>query len=304
MKKNNRGFSLVELMMILGALGGVSLLVMNLSKQTIKSSAKLQFDTDVTLTTNEINGILSDPAKCLATLQTTATPASINNGKYYITSSASAPAQGYGNSGLMITSYTLTGTAPDGVLTILYQNKNILKGSSGAANISKKINLYIEGSPGAITKCRASSTSTTDIWSHGTGNDIFYLGEVGIGTTSPGYKLDVTGDIKSSGVIYTTSLQYTSDKRLKKNIAPIENALEKVSSLRGVRFSWKSNNTKDVGFIAQEVKKQIPEIVKYDVNRDVSTVDYARLVPFLVEAIKTQQEEINKLKNKINEMQR
>jgi len=187
MKKISRssGFSLAELMIVVALLGGLSLVVMNITKQSNKSSAKLQFDTDVTLTTNEINAILSDPVKCLTTFGSTAAPSNIV-GKYYIRTVPPGD-QGYGNSGLRLTSYTLTGTAPDGVLTILYQNKNILKGSSGAANISKKINLYIEGSLGAITKCRALSTSTTDLWTRGTAtdaNNVFYNGGVRAGDES------------------------------------------------------------------------------------------------------------------------
>lgn len=184
MKKISRasGFSLAELLIVVGLLGGLSLVVMNITKQSNKSSSKLQFDTDVTLTTNEINGILSDPVKCLSTFASTATPSNIM-GKYFV-STVPPGDQGYGNSGLKLTSYTLTGAAPNGVLTILYQNKNILKGSAGAANVSKKINLYIEGAPGAITKCRSLSTSTTDIWTRGTAtdaNNIFYSGGVRVG---------------------------------------------------------------------------------------------------------------------------
>jgi prepilin-type N-terminal cleavage/methylation domain-containing protein len=186
MKKNNRGFTLVEILIAAAMMGGLSLVLMQMNKTTVKSTAKSQFDTDVLLTTNEINGILSNPVQCLATFKTTATPASINSGKYYISSSSSAPSQGYGNSGLKIASYTLTvgASANDGILTIIYQNKNILKGSSGPTSINKTINLYIEGVPGTITKCRALSTSTTDIWTHGTvtdANNIFYNGGVRTG---------------------------------------------------------------------------------------------------------------------------
>lgn len=58
------GFSLVELMMIVGILGGLSLVVMNITKQTTKSSAKYDFNSDKTQITNEINGILSNQNKC------------------------------------------------------------------------------------------------------------------------------------------------------------------------------------------------------------------------------------------------
>ena len=211
MKKISRasGFSLSELMIVVALLGGLSLVVMNITKQINKSSVKLQFDTDVTLTTNEINAILSDPVKCFTTFGSTATPTNIV-GKYYIKTIPPGD-KGYGNSGLILTSYTLTGTAPDGVLTILYQNKNILKGSSGAANISKKINLYIEGSPGAITKCRALSTSTTDLWTRGTAtdaNNVFYNGGVRAGDETQSLICDSSTEGTQRYNKATHSMQY------------------------------------------------------------------------------------------------
>jgi hypothetical protein len=65
-------------------------------------------------------------------------------------------------------------------------------------------------------------------------------------------------------------------------------------ALNGVQFDWKSNGRHDIGFIAQEVKKQIPEIVNYNTKKDIYSVDYAKVVPFLVEAMKTQQGMIEK----------
>lgn len=65
-------------------------------------------------------------------------------------------------------------------------------------DIPKKINIYIEGSPGAITKCRSLSTSN-DIWSYGTGansSDIYYSkGHVGVGTMTPGAQLEINGGL-------------------------------------------------------------------------------------------------------------
>ena len=62
-------------------------------------------------------------------------------------------------------------------------------------------------------------------------NDII-KGNVGIGTTSQGYKLDVAGDV------HATSFPTSSDLRLKTNIAPLTNALQKLENIHGVRFDW------------------------------------------------------------------
>ena len=199
---HSRGFTLVELMVVAGLLGGLALVMMNISKQSTKSSTKLQFDTDISITTSEINGILSDPAICLATFGSSVSPTNIN-AKYFTIASGSAPTGGYGNSGLQITSYTLTGTSPDGVLTIAYQNKNILKGTTGPTTVSKKIDINFQGVLGSVTACKSLSTSSTNIWSLGNGTDIYYSGgNVGVGTNAPVAKLDVAGEIRpgSSGV--------------------------------------------------------------------------------------------------------
>ncbi|MDD4973675.1 MAG: tail fiber domain-containing protein [Bacteriovorax sp.] len=303
-KKNNRGFSLVELMIVVGMLGGLSLVVMNITKQSNKSSTKFQFDSDVTLTTNEINGILSDPAKCLTALGSTATPTNIN-GKYYTTASGSAPANGYGNSGLKITSYALTGIAPAGVLTIAYENKKILKGSTGPTSVSKIINVYIEGAPGAITKCRSLSTSTTDIWSRGTGSAIYYNGgNIGIGLTIPTTRLHVGGNLQVDGTINATgTITSASDKRLKKDFTSLEGSLEKILSLRGVGFSWRDKNFgkgRQVGFIAQEVEEIYPELVHTN-SKGIKSIAYQNLVAPLVEAIRDQQIQIETLQTALCE---
>jgi len=70
-----------------------------------------------------------------------------------------------------------------------------------------------------------------------------------------------------------------------------------VQGLRGVYFDWKSNGKHDIGMIAEEVAEVIPEVVGYEDNsKDVSSMDYARLVALLVEAVKEQQKEIADLK--------
>lgn len=195
-KTSNHGFSLIELLIVIGLLGGLSVFIMSITKQSAKSTAKLEFDTDTILTTNEINGILSDEVKCIATFGLTNTPASINS-KYYTTASGLSPASGYGNSGLMISSYTLTGTSPNSILTIVYENKKILQGQTGPTSLSKKIDIYSEYVAGVMTKCRSLSSSTTDIWSHGAGYDIYYKnGRVGIGTTAPVSSLEISGGVK------------------------------------------------------------------------------------------------------------
>lgn len=96
-------------------------------------------------------------------------------------------------------------------------------------------------------------------------------------------------------------LAIPSDLRWKTNVRPIENSLEKVMKMRGVTYEWRNDRHKNfpsgtyVGLIAQEVEQVVPYVVVSD--RDgYKSVEYARLVGVLIEAIKTQQQEINALK--------
>jgi hypothetical protein len=130
-------------------------------------------------------------------------------------------------------------------------------------------------------------------------------GNVGIGTTTPTTKLYVNGDITAN------SVAGTSDSRFKTNIRPVTNALNKVKSLQGVYFNWnqkafpeKEFGAQDeLGFIAQEVEKIVPEVVTKDKSKDeYRSVKYDKVVALLVEAIKEQQKQIEKLQLKVKQL--
>lgn len=108
-------------------------------------------------------------------------------------------------------------------------------------------------------------------------------GNVGIGTTSPSEKLHVVGNIFASGTITP------SDRRLKKNFEPIENALEKINSLQAVTYDWKEpekhGKARQMGVIAQEVKEAFPEAVT-QTNDGFLAVSYSVLVSPLIGAVK------------------
>ena len=101
----------------------------------------------------------------------------------------------------------------------------------------------------------------------------------------------------------------SSSRRWKKNITRIPNALKKVSQLRGVFYDWKQSGRHDMGFIAEEVGEVIPEVVSYEENgRDAIGVDYGRITPLLVEAIKAMDEKyaarLMSLEAKVEELRR
>ena len=115
-------------------------------------------------------------------------------------------------------------------------------------------------------------------------------GNVGIGDTTPSYKLDVAGTIRATGDVIAYS-----DVRIKENIKTIDNSLEKVSKLRGVEFNKIGDNKKSIGVIAQEIEKVIPEVVKED-DKGMKSVAYGNISGLLIEAIKELKAEIEELK--------
>jgi len=99
-----------------------------------------------------------------------------------------------------------------------------------------------------------------------------------------------------------TSWTGQSDIRLKDIDSEIENALDKVNQLRGVRFTWKSDETKkmQIGVIAQEVKQVLPEAVDFDDNNEdyKMGVQYTDLIPLLINAVKELSAKVSALENK------
>jgi hypothetical protein len=117
----------------------------------------------------------------------------------------------------------------------------------------------------------------------------------------------------------------TSDKRLKKDIVPLKNPLDKLQTLSGFTYQWDLDKCKEAGFVpideeqigvfAQDVQAVTPQAVKpapFDADGEGGsksgdnylTVQYEKLVPLLIESIKEQQEQINSLKERINSLEK
>ena len=108
-------------------------------------------------------------------------------------------------------------------------------------------------------------------------------GSVGIGRTDPGYTLDVSGTIRA-----TADIIAYSDKRVKTDLEPIENALDKVSKITGYTFrriDHEDTEKRHAGVIAQEVLEVLPEVVYKD-DTDKYNVAYGNLTALLIQAIK------------------
>ncbi|HET7085143.1 MAG TPA: tail fiber domain-containing protein [Rhizomicrobium sp.] len=144
-------------------------------------------------------------------------------------------------------------------------------------------------------------------------------GNVGIGTTAPGYLLYVNGSAAGP-----SGFQTVSDARLKKNIAPLNGGLALISELQPVRFDFRSESEREVGkelklpanrqigFIAQDVAKILPEATTTSTSKGaIMSVAEAKVVPVLVAAVKelkaandNQAMEIAQLKASVVSLQR
>jgi hypothetical protein len=92
-----------------------------------------------------------------------------------------------------------------------------------------------------------------------------------------------------------------SSRRWKTNIQPLHGSLAKVMQLQGVSYDQKEGGKHDIGLIAEDVGKVVPEVVAYEDNGvDAKSIDYARLTALLIEAVKEQQKTIEELKVQIS----
>jgi len=122
-------------------------------------------------------------------------------------------------------------------------------------------------------------------------------GAMGLGVTPT----NTAGRFEASNDVVAFS---SSDKNWKKNIKNIDSPLEKLSQINGVEFDWiedepiHGNKGHDIGIIAQEIEQILPEIVQTR-ESGMKAVQYDKIIPLLIEAIKDQQKQIEELKSKI-----
>ena len=126
----------------------------------------------------------------------------------------------------------------------------------------------------------------------GTGTNL-EVNSLGVGTPASG----TAGNIRATNDIIA---YYSSDERLKTNITYIDNAIRKIKQISGVEFDWipvegiHENKGHDIGVIAQEIEKVLPEVVTTRDN-GYKAVKYEKIIALLIQAIKEQQDQIDQL---------
>lgn len=132
--------------------------------------------------------------------------------------------------------------------------------------------------------------------------------KVTLGPFNSPMEIDSSGNISASADIVAEGdviAYYTSDIRLKDNLQIIEGSLDKIGKINGYEFDWNEKapgwareRGHDVGVIAQEVEKVLPEVVQKRKSGYLG-VDYKRIIPLLIESVKELKQEIEDLKKKV-----
>ena len=206
-----------------------------------------------------------------------ATDDEYNNGGYFVAR---------GNFGFGVFAMGRTGVNADGSYV----------GVRSTATEDDSFGVYSSTSGASGVGVYGNATGASGVGVHG-----YSGGASGVGVLGDGVAYDFYAD--GPGTNYGAA----SSIRWKRNIQEIDGALDKVMSLRGVYFDWdeKHGGKHDMGFIAEEIGKVIPEIVSYEPDGVYATgVDYGAITPMLVQAIKEQQRQIEELKAQIRKLKK
>ncbi|HSR37518.1 MAG TPA: tail fiber domain-containing protein [Phnomibacter sp.] len=131
--------------------------------------------------------------------------------------------------------------------------------------------------------------------------------DIGIYSNTSGWSFvvdDATGNAMVKGTVTANGVTLTSDERLKKDITPLDEAMPLLEKLNGYQYHWKDASwdaSLQTGLLAQEVEKVMPELVKTD-DKGLKSVNYIGLIPYMLEAFKGQQKEIEELKKLVAEL--
>jgi len=129
-------------------------------------------------------------------------------------------------------------------------------------------------------------------------------GNVGIGTATPAYKLQV-GIAGDGSQARANAWNLLSDARLKKEFRPITKALSILEQINGYYFYWNggTDDRRQAGFSAQEVREVYPEVVSEGEDGYLS-IEYGKMTPLLLEAIKELRIENEQLRTRLEKIER
>lgn len=194
--------------------------------------------------------------------------------------------------------------SPVGVVTIMSGTQanytGIVTAQRFQSNVAQGAAPFIVESSTTVANLKAEFAQTADSaidLSFGSANQVVFKDSSNNGTTSANLTFD------GSNLVCAGYVEATSDEKLKTNIKTIENGLEKILSLRGVEYDRIDIDSHQIGVIAQEVEKIVPEVVSTNNETGRKSVAYGNLVGVLIEAIKDLKVEISELKEKVDKLE-
>ena len=187
-----------------------------------------------------------------------------------------------------------TTTVSSATLEVADLNITVAKGAANSA-AADGAGITVDGASATLTY-----RHTGTLWE---ANKPFKITDTTVATsTSTGALIvaggvGVNGNVHASGDVISPNFYSQSDVALKQNIMTITNPMDKLMGISGVSFKWKSDKSRAVGVIAQDVEKVLPEAVSID-GKGMKIVSYDTLIPLLIESVKSLKAELDLLKKK------
>lgn len=332
-KLKQKGMSLVEVTVAGAVAVGLSLGIMQLNQSSFKGANKVKTDTELTDFQNYLKMHLAKGGNCALTLEgagytvgagamalgslnielsstwdaatrTYVVPATPN--RLLLTANGTTPIPKFPNwkvDSINIEPLTNIVIDPHGhtsgtcVLKLGVNRSEFTDGDSkrtfGARNLEFSIPLSCSVDPLDATKigyCISDTTVRMGFWSL-----------AGVLPTE-GINYDYSVSI-GENLIVGQHVIVESDQRIKEKITPLENSLEKISSIKGYKYNLKNKTEPQIGLLAQEVEKIYPEAVETKLD-GTKGVRYSMLIPVLVDALKEQQKIIQEQNKKIEKIEK
>ena len=211
---------------------------------------------------------------------------------------------GGGNSGTVSLAVDIAGAANGTGITVSTSDQ-LLLADADDGNAVKRINISQLRTANNVPGGSDTQIQYNDGNAFAGASSLVYndsTGYIGIGVTAANasHALTLPNENSNAGKIQATAYNTYSSIQYKENIKPIPTPVQLLSKLKGVTFQWKQNHTADFGFIAEDVAKHLPEIVEWPKGATYAqSMDYSKIIPLLVESIKSQQKQIDSLEAEI-----
>ncbi|MCB0379445.1 MAG: tail fiber domain-containing protein [Bdellovibrionales bacterium] len=321
-KLNNSGFSIVGVLIASAVMMLIVTAAMSIMNYVFNGTRRVQQKYDVIEITSAVRSLISDPTTCTNNFVGVDIVSNGNSVTQITNLDGStifyAEGSSYENGRITVSSIDIINYQADAAagleqytgvaeLQIVFENTG---SGPGPLQVMRRLKMRVElrgysgGAPAnAIAFCSGVGSSDS-IWTQKADGTIYYLGgNVGVGTTNPAEQFHIAANMMVDGEAYGNAFFYSSDKRLKENIQPIK-GLELVEQLNGVSFNWKKSGKADIGVIAQEVERVLPELISQTGPEGMKSVKLANLVAILIESTKELHQSNENLKIQIEELKK